>query len=133
LALTKKQITNDYANLYLRVPKRNISNVKRTIENVLLLANINFSLKTEPEDEESTITLEDLFPDLHSGSAIKGLRYREGLTQEKLAKKINVTRKHISEIENGKREIDKDLAKRLSTALNTDYKVFMASFIFAEK
>jgi len=127
LALTKKLITNDYARIYLRVPKRNISNVKNTIENILLLANINFSLQTEleNEDEESTIALEDLFPDLHSGSAIKGLRYREGLTQEKLAKQINVTRKHISEIENGKRDIDIDLAKRLSTALNTDYKVFM--------
>lgn len=127
MALTKKQITNDYANIYIRVPKRNISNVKNTIENILLLANINFSLSAEPEseDEQSTIALEELFPDLHSGSAIKGLRYREDLTQEKLARKINVTRKYISEIENGKREIDKNLAKRLSKALNTDYKVFI--------
>ena len=127
MALTKKQITSDYANLYLRVPKRKISNVKNAIENILLLANIQFSLQTEAEyeDDESTIALEELFPNLHNGSAIKGLRYREGLTQEQLSKKINVTTKHISEIENGKRIIEKDLAKRLAIALNSDYKVFM--------
>ena len=129
MALTKKQITSDYAKIYLRVPKKKISKVKNAIEKILLLANIQFSLQTEAEYEgkESTIALEELYPDLHSGSAIKGLRYREGLSQEQLAKKINVTRKHISEIENGKRTIEKDLAKRLSIALNSDYKVFMQS------
>ncbi len=71
------------------------------------------------------MSLEELFPDLHPGSAIRGLRYRDELTQAQLAKKIGVKRHHISEMENGKRPIGKEMAKRLAKALNTDYKVFL--------
>lgn len=121
----KKQITSDYAEIYLRIPKEKITGVSKAIENMLLLANIHYSLKTEFEDLDRTIDLNELFPELHSGSAIKGLRYREGLTQEQLARKINVKRHHISEMENGKRPVGKEMAKRLSAALGTDYKVFL--------
>ena len=126
MVLTKKQITSDFAEICLLIPKEKITSVKKVIENMLLLANIRYSLQqTEFENEDGTIDLNELFPDLHSGSAIKGLRYREGLTQDQLAKKINVKRHHISEMENGKRPIGKEMAKRLSNALHTDYKVFL--------
>jgi transcriptional regulator with XRE-family HTH domain len=69
--------------------------------------------------------LEEAFPDLHPGSAIRGLRYRENLTQTQLAEKIGVKRHHISEMEHGKRPIGKDMARRLADALHTDYKVFL--------
>ncbi|MDM8536062.1 helix-turn-helix transcriptional regulator [Desulfobacterales bacterium HSG17] len=125
MALTKKQSISDYADIYLRIPKEKITGVKNAIENMLTLANIRFSMQTEFEEQRDSIDLNELFPDLHSGSAIKGLRYREGLTQEQLARKINVKRHHISEMENGKRAIGKEMAKRLSNALETDYKVFL--------
>ncbi len=72
-----------------------------------------------------TLPLDAVFPDLHPGSAIKGLRYRENLTQAQLSRKLGVKRNHISEMENGKRPIGKEMARRLADALNTGYKVFL--------
>ena len=92
---------------------------------MLKLADVRYSIRTEIEESDDTISLEEMFPDLHSGSAIRGLRYREELTQAQLAEKIGVKRHHISEMENGKRPIGKDMAKRLARALHTDYKVFL--------
>jgi DNA-binding XRE family transcriptional regulator len=63
--------------------------------------------------------------DTLTGRAIRGLRYREELTQPQLAEKIGVKRHHISEMENGKGPIGRDMAKRLAKALHTDYKVFL--------
>ena len=36
------------------------------------------------------------------GIMLSGVRYREGMTQEELAKKTGIPRQHISEMENGK-------------------------------
>jgi transcriptional regulator with XRE-family HTH domain len=66
-----------------------------------------------------------VFPDLHPGSAIRGLRLREGLTQEQLAGRLGIKRNNLSEMENGKRPIGKNMAKRLAEVLHTNYKVFL--------
>ena len=71
------------------------------------------------------LPLDAVFPDLHTGIAIKGLRYRENLTQDQLSRKLGIKRHHISEMENGKRPIGKEMARRLADALNADYKVFL--------
>ncbi len=70
-------------------------------------------------------TLEAAFPDLHQGSAIRGLRLREGLTQEQLAHLLEVKRTNLSAMENGKRPIGENMAKGLAEVLKTDYKVFL--------
>jgi len=59
------------------------------------------------------------------GKALAGVRYREGLTQTKLAELTGIPQRHISEMENGKRTIGKEMAKRLGKALNISYKVFL--------
>ncbi len=56
---------------------------------------------------------------------MRGLRFREELTQKQLSQMIGVKPNHISEMENGKRCIGKDMAKRLAKALRTEYKVFL--------
>ncbi len=59
------------------------------------------------------------------GKALTGARYREGLTQMKLAEVTGIPQRHISEMENGKRSIGKEMANRLGKALNIGYKEFM--------
>ena len=59
------------------------------------------------------------------GKALAGARYREGLTQIELSKLTGIPQRHISEMENGKRIIGKEMAKRLGRALNISYKVFL--------
>jgi len=56
---------------------------------------------------------------------LAGARYREGLTQIALSRLSGIPQRHISEMENGKRSIGKEMAKRLGKALNISYKVFL--------
>ena len=71
------------------------------------------------------VSLEEAFPDFHPGDVIQGLRYRDELTQVELAEKTGISRRHISEMENGKRPIGKKNAKVLAKTLRTDYRVFL--------
>jgi antitoxin component HigA of HigAB toxin-antitoxin module len=59
------------------------------------------------------------------GKALAGARDREGLTQIQLSELTGIPQRHISEMENGKRTIGKEMAKRLGKALNIGYKVFL--------
>jgi plasmid maintenance system antidote protein VapI len=79
----------------------------------------------EDEDQERLYDFEELFPDFHVGNALRGARTREGLTQAQLAERVGVKIHHISEMENGKRPIGKDMAKRLAKVFKVSYKVFL--------
>jgi DNA-binding XRE family transcriptional regulator len=59
------------------------------------------------------------------GICLSGARRKEGLTQKQLAKIIGMPQRHISEMENSKRPIGKNMAKKLGKALNIGYKVFL--------
>jgi len=59
------------------------------------------------------------------GLALKGARFKEGLTQIQLAKKLKVAQYNISKMENGSRTIGKDMAKKLGKALNVNYRLFL--------
>jgi len=57
--------------------------------------------------------------------ALKGLRYREGLTQVELGKMLGIEQTNISKMERGKRSIGKAIAKRLSELFDIDYRLFL--------
>ncbi len=57
--------------------------------------------------------------------SLAGLRYREGLTQKELGKKIKVGQYDISKMERGLRPIGKNVAKRLAKFFKTDYRMFL--------
>jgi DNA-binding XRE family transcriptional regulator len=59
------------------------------------------------------------------GVALSGARIKEGLTQKKLAERLRITQGHVSEMERGKRSIDKAMAKKIATVLNVDYRIFL--------
>lgn len=86
--------------------------------------------RTAGAEEISTdsIPATELFPDLATnpqGIYLKGIRYREELTQEQLSEATGIVRRHISEMENGKRTIGKENAKKLAEALHVDYRMFL--------
>ncbi len=70
---------------------------------------------------------EDLEKRGEVGVYLRGIRIREGLTQKELAKKLgqSTSQHHISEMEHGKRNISKEMAKRLGEILHTDYRMFL--------
>lgn len=57
--------------------------------------------------------------------ALRGARFREGMTQMKLSELTGISQRHISEMENGKRSIGKVIAKRLAKVFQTDYRLFL--------
>ena len=68
------------------------------------------------------------FPSLQeneTGAYLAGARHREGLTQRQLAEQSGIPQRHISEMENGKRPIGRENAKKLSAVLNVDWRAFL--------
>jgi ribosome-binding protein aMBF1 (putative translation factor) len=80
---------------------------------------------------ERTFSAEEVLPELvddtqRPATMLRGARQKADMTQAELAKKLgDVRQHHLSEMENGKRPIGKEMAKRLATTLNCDYRVFL--------
>ena len=90
-----------------------------------------FVARIEPEtDVSSPVSADDFFDKNFPGQSrlaihLKGLRYREGLTQAQLSEMTGIPQRHISEMENSKRPIGKAAAHKLSEVLGTDYRLFL--------
>nr|WP_081703114.1 helix-turn-helix transcriptional regulator [Desulfuromonas sp. TF] len=74
-------------------------------------------------------SLDEAFPEYAVnplGTALRGARAREGMTQRELAARTGIPQRHISEMENCKRPIGKERARELAEALHvSDYRVFL--------
>lgn len=78
-------------------------------------------------DNNDYISIDDLFGDLtqEPGVLLKGLRYREGLSQIEFAKQVKISQTNLSAMENGRRAIGKELAKRIANLFGLDYRIFL--------
>lgn len=56
---------------------------------------------------------------------LRGLRYRENLTQKEMAVRLGITSGNLSAMERGKRPIGKDLAKKIAAIFGGSYKSFL--------
>lgn len=119
LGHTKKPPTERLVSLTLKVHPINVERIKRFVEGI------------EPgEGDEGAISAEDFFNKYFPGENkasvyLRGARGREALTQAKLAELTGIPQRHISEMENGKRSIGKENAKKLAKALHCDYRRFL--------
>ncbi len=120
--LMKKHSTGDFADVCFRVPAAQANSVREAVEKILELTGLEYSISAE---NDKLVSWEEAFPEYSAGDTLKGARLMEGITQAELADKIGLKRHHISEMENDKRSISKDIAKRLAKALNTGYAVFL--------
>ena len=89
-----------------------------------------FELNEAAYPEGDTLSAEDVFGDLFkehgkAGVLLAGLRHREGLTQREFAAILNITQTNLSAMENGKRNIGKELAKRIANKFKLDYRIFL--------
>ncbi|WP_419781695.1 helix-turn-helix transcriptional regulator [Maridesulfovibrio sp.] len=123
LELMKKQTTKGIAEFCLRVPEKDAAKLHKLLTGLFELSEI--PMREVNEEGEELYSFDDVFPDHHKGVTLRGLRLREELTQAQLAEKLSIKQHHISEIENGKRSISIEMAKRLADVLVTDYKVFL--------
>lgn len=82
------------------------------------------------QSAEQHISVDELFSDLtqqsgEPGTLLKGLRYREGLTQIELAQQLKISQANLSAMENGRRSIGKEFAKRVADLFGLDYRIFL--------
>lgn len=82
----------------------------------------------EKYGESESIPWEELAKDRiakyqKSGLALRGARYREGLSQKELSKRAGISQENISKMENGKRTIGEKVAKKLAKALRIDFEL----------
>ena len=120
LAHTKKHLTEEETvPLCFMVHPENVEKIRALVA------------KIEPEAEAtSPVSADEFFARNFSGQSrpsvhLKGLRYREGLTQVQLAEQAGIRQHHISEMENSKRVIGKESAIKLAEVLNSDYRLFL--------
>jgi len=120
LAPMKKHPTEDgLVSLQFRVHPANVERIRRYVAAV------------EPAEGDSDgITVDEFFDKYFTGQprwavALRGYRTREALTQRQLAELTGIPQRHISEMENGKRTIGKEAARKLAAVLNADYRVFL--------
>ena len=76
-------------------------------------------------DADESVEPREVFPDRSPSTLLRGARTRESLTQRQLAEMADIPRRHISEMENGRRTIGKHNASKLGNALNVDPRLFL--------
>jgi DNA-binding XRE family transcriptional regulator len=102
----------------LRVHRSNAERIKRFITSI--------EAEKQSESRPWREVFNELRPDDNIPSAIlRGSRVKEELTQVQLSEMTGIPRRHISEMEHGKRPIGKETARKLAKALNCDYRVFL--------
>lgn len=80
------------------------------------------------QETTDSLTIEEAFPEYLAnpgGTALRGARVKEGLTQSELSRRTGIPQRHISEMEHGKRSIGKETARRLAQELNVDYRILL--------
>jgi DNA-binding XRE family transcriptional regulator len=110
-ALTKKHLTND-SIFFVSCPTGKETDVKNYLKR----------MGCHVSDD---IDAKKALPDRSPGTLLSGARYREDMTQAQLSKATGIQRRHISEMENGKRTIGKANARRLGKVLGVDYRYFL--------
>ena len=113
---TKKPPTDDMVTIQLRVHRDNAERIKEYAK----------ILESEGDRTYSVAEVFSEFLGHESQVALRAYRTRENLTQKELSQKTGIPQHQISEMENGKRGIGKERAKKLAEALNVqDYRLFL--------
>lgn len=113
---TKKPHTEELVTVRLRVHRQNVQKIKAYAHAV-------------ESGETRNYTVSEVFPEYEDNPnqvALRAYRTREGLTQKQLSALTDIPQHHLSEMENGKRGIGKERARKLAAALQiSDYRIFL--------
>lgn len=60
-----------------------------------------------------------------TGLALRGARFREGISQKELSKLTGISQENISKMENGQRAIGEKVAQKLAKALRIDVELLI--------
>ena len=77
------------------------------------------------DDDQDLADAKGLFAERTSANMLIGARGKKNITQVQLSKLTGIPRRHISDMENGRRPIGKQNAMKLGKALNINYRLFL--------
>jgi DNA-binding XRE family transcriptional regulator len=120
--------TSKTTEITLVVPSKAAAQMKELIANMWTLAGHKMRRNIIEDDEiedDKVYTYEEVFPDSHPGSRLRGLRHREGLTQKRMAEKLGIPPRHFSEMERGVRAIGLETAKLIGTTFDIASQMFL--------
>jgi DNA-binding XRE family transcriptional regulator len=119
----KARTTKEYAEFTIRVPRDIGYPVSKMLRS--FLESLGLAQLTNEEGEE-LYEHEDLCPpEERPASRLRGLRVKEGITQQQLADALGTTQSRIAELENGTRRISINMAKRIGKTYGVTYKAFL--------
>lgn len=119
--LMRKQTTKGAVEFSVLVPREVADTFEAALSALLDLAQKESSV----EEGSKMYTISETFDEMGPGNALRALRRRQEMTQAGLADVLGISKGNISAMELGKRTIGIKMAKRLASALETSYKVFL--------
>ncbi|MCL2721271.1 MAG: helix-turn-helix transcriptional regulator [Treponema sp.] len=132
LALTKKPPIK-----LKRSAAKNTINSKRNTENMLFFVSCPVSNSNRikqylekhgcilVDNKHEWVNAKGLFTEHTSANLLIGARGKENITQMQLSELTGIPRRHISDMENGRRPIGKQNALKFAKTLNIDYRLFL--------
>lgn len=108
----KKHPTESLVPLHLMVHPANVSTITQYVETLEKSDSIPWR---EVAGKRGSVP----------ASVLRGSRGKSEMTQTHLSELTGIPQRHISEMEQGKRTIGRENAKKLAKALETDYRMFL--------
>ena len=121
--MTIHTLDNNRAVINLELPADVASRTAEAIRHLLAFG--GQEVQWLDEEGEPFLSVEEVFPEMCPAMVLRGFRGKNEMTQAEFAERIGVTQHHVSEMENGKRSITVDMAKRIGQAFNASYKIFL--------
>lgn len=123
LAHMRTQTTGELAEITVTVPLRGAMKIQETV--FAALSSAGHQVRRINDAGEEVFSVADVFPERTPGMLIEGLRLKFEMTQEKLAELLNTKQNRISDLENGRREVSKEMAKKLGEVFKVPYQMFL--------
>ena len=111
-----KKINSDSIVIMVSCPSLRVKNVKKYLEKQGC---------TYIDEKEDLIDAKGFFSETTPANMLIGARGKENITQIQLSELTGIPRRHISDMENGRRSIGKQNALKLEKALNISYRLFL--------
>lgn len=119
LGRMKTQVTNESGEITIVVPIAVLDKVASEIKALLE------KMEDEGINGHAASPAKNVTGSTTPGRLLRGLRYKENLTQVEFGRKLGVKQHHISEMERNIRPISKAMAHKVEETFGISYKVFL--------
>lgn len=119
----KMQTTGKSTDIIFTIPTKDAIKVQKALAGFFDLA--GYKIRQVNDEGEEIFSVAEVFPERTPGMLLRGLRGKTEMTQEELSERLGITQTRISELEMGKRDISREMAKKLGEVFQVTYKMFL--------